>query len=119
MPILASPLANAAQVRLKVEGLSGSLEQNVRASLSTIESDEVSNDGRFRARVDESIRRGLKALGYYQPTIEFDFQDRKPPERPLLIAKVKAGEPVLIAGVDVKIQGQAKDDEAYKSFENR
>lgn len=113
---LASPLANAAQVRLKVEGLSGSLEQNVRASLSTIESDEVSNDGRFRARVDESIRRGLKALGYYQPTIEFDFQDRKPPERPLLIAKVKAGEPVLIAGVDVKIQGQAKDDEAYKEL---
>lgn len=76
MPFLASPLANAAQVRLKVEGLSGSLEQNVRASLSTIENDEVSNDGRFRARVDESIRRGLKALGYYQPTIEFDYQDK-------------------------------------------
>jgi translocation and assembly module TamA len=29
---------------------------------------------------------------------------------------VKAGEPVLIAGVDVKILGQAKDDSAYKDL---
>ena len=29
---------------------------------------------------------------------------------------MKAGEPVLIAGVDVKILGQAKDDSAYKDL---
>ena len=64
--------AVAANVRLQVEGLSGQLEKNVRAQLSTIESDEVTPDRRFRARVDDAIREGLKALGYYQPTIEFD-----------------------------------------------
>ncbi|MFR0259428.1 hypothetical protein ACLHZS_42340, partial [Escherichia coli] len=38
--------AVAANVRLQVEGLSGQLEKNVRAQLSTIESDEVTPDRR-------------------------------------------------------------------------
>ena len=66
--------AVAANVRLQVEGLSGQLEKNVRAQLSTIESDEVTPDRRFRARVDDAIREGLKALGYYEPTIDFDLR---------------------------------------------
>ncbi len=44
---------------------------------STIQSDEVTPDRRFRARVDDAIREGLKALGY-EPTIEFDL--RPPPK---------------------------------------
>ena len=97
--------AVAANVRLQVEGLSGQLEKNVRAQLSTIESDEVTPDRRFRARVDDAIREGLKALGYYQPTIEFDL--RPPPKkgRQVLIAKVTPGVPVLIGGTDVVLRG--------------
>ncbi len=86
--LLVSGVASAANVRLQVEGLSGELEKNVRAQLSTIQSDEVTPDRRFRARVDDAIREGLKALGYYEPTIEFDL--RPPPKRgrQVLIAKV-------------------------------
>lgn len=76
--LLVSGVASAASVRLQVEGLSGELE-NVRAQLSTIQSDEVTPDRRFRARVDDAIREGLKALGYYEPTIDFDL--RPPPAR--------------------------------------
>jgi outer membrane translocation and assembly module TamA len=63
----------------------------VRAQLSTIQSDEVTPDRRFRARVDDAIREGLKALGYYEPTIDFDL--RPPPKkgRQVLIARVSAG----------------------------
>ncbi|MCL0274274.1 hypothetical protein M2T36_25555, partial [Escherichia coli] len=39
--LLVSGVASAANVRLQVEGLSGELEKNVRAQLSTIQSDEV------------------------------------------------------------------------------
>lgn len=74
-----SSSAFAANVRLQVEGLSGELEKNVRAQLSTIQSDEVTPDRRFRARVDDAIREGLKALGYYEPTIDFDL--RPPPAK--------------------------------------
>ncbi|WP_170138664.1 autotransporter assembly complex protein TamA [Edaphovirga cremea] len=112
--LLASPLTNAANVRLQVKGLSGDLERNVRARLATINTDEVSADGRFRARVSEAIEQGLRALGYYQPTIAFDFRNIPPPGRPVLIATVSPGEPVKIAEVNVAIDGQGKEDEDYQ-----
>lgn len=89
--LLTSGIASAANVRLQVEGLSGALQKNVRAQLSTIQSDEVTPDRRFRARVDDAIREGLKALGYYEPTIDFDL--RPPPKkgRQVLIARVSPG----------------------------
>nr|WP_208760557.1 autotransporter assembly complex family protein [Yersinia mollaretii] len=117
--LLATPLAYAANVRLQVEGLSGDLERNVRARLSTIGTDEVTADGRFRSRVDEAIRQGLRALGYYDPTITFDLQSRPAPARSVLIAKVVPGEPVLIAGVDIDLQGGAKTDPDYLALVRR
>jgi translocation and assembly module TamA len=84
----------------------------VRAQLSTIQSDEVTPDRRFRARVDDAIREGLKALGYYEPTIDFDL--RPPPKgRQVLIARVSPGEPVLIGGTDVVLRGGARTDRDY------
>ncbi|VFS27735.1 protein YtfM [Enterobacter cancerogenus] len=72
---------------MQVEGLSGALEKNVRAQLSTIQSDEVTPDRRFRARVDDAIRDGLKALGYYEPTIDFDLRPPPAKGRQVLIAR--------------------------------
>lgn len=111
---LVSGFASAATVRLQVEGLSGALEKNVRAQLSTIESDEVTADRRFQARVDDAIREGLKALGYYEPTIDFVLLPAPPAGgRPVLKAQVQAGEPVRIGGTDVILRGGARTDEDY------
>jgi translocation and assembly module TamA len=85
--LLTSGVASAANVRLQVEGLSGALEKNVRAQLSTIQGDEVTPDRRFRARVDDAIREGLKALGYYEPTIDFDLRPPPAKGRQVLIAR--------------------------------
>lgn len=111
---LVSGLASAANVRLQVEGLSGALEKNVRAQLSTIESDEVTADRRFQARVDDAIREGLKALGYYEPTIDFVLLPAPAAGgRPVLKVQVTAGEPVRIGGTDVILRGGARTDEDY------
>ncbi|UAN54149.1 outer membrane protein assembly factor [Serratia sp. JSRIV002] len=107
------PSVLAANVRLQVDGLSGDLERNVRVRLSAITPEEVNAEGRFRARVDAAIRLGLRPLGYYQPTIEFTFDDNPKLSRPVLIAKVDPGEPVRIAGVDIQLQGGARTDEDY------
>nr|WP_193387552.1 autotransporter assembly complex family protein [Erwinia piriflorinigrans] len=117
--LIAAPVAQAANVRLQVTGLSGELEKNVRARLSTITGDEVSADGRFRSRVSEAVKEGLKALGYYEPTIDFDLLP--PPaggKRPLLLAKVSPGEPVKIAGETVILRGGARTDEDYRTLVN-
>ena len=91
--LLTSGVASAANIRLQVEGLSGELQKNVRAQLSTIDSDEVTPDRRFRARVDDAIREGLKALGYYEPTIDFELKPPPAKGRQVLLAKVTPGEP--------------------------
>lgn len=113
---IATPIAYSANLRLQVEGLTGQLEKNARVQLSTISTEEVAADGRFRARVEKAIREGLKPLGYYEPTIEFTFQDNKPPARPILLAKVIPGQPVLVEGVDIKLLGGAKTDPAYEKL---
>lgn len=109
-----STWVNAANIRLQVDGLSGELRKNVRAQLSTIQSDEVTPDLRFQARVDDAIREGLKALGYFEPTIHFTLQP--PPVgkgRQVLVADVSPGEPVLIGGTDVVLSGGARTNEQY------
>jgi len=111
--LLVSETAFAANVRLQLEGLTGELQKNVRAQLSTIQSDEVTPDRRFQARVDDAIREGLKALGYYEPTIEFELRPPPAKGRQVLIARVKAGEPVLIGGTDVILRGGARTDSDY------
>ncbi|WP_199073469.1 MULTISPECIES: autotransporter assembly complex protein TamA [unclassified Erwinia] len=113
---MAVPSVQAA-VRLQVEGLSGELEKNVRARLSTISGDEVTADGRFRARVSEAIKQGLKALGYYQPTI--NFQLSPPPaggKRQVLYARVNPGTPVHIAKTTVILRGGARDDGDFQTL---
>lgn len=111
--LFAMPSVFAANVRLQVQGLSGDLESNVRVRLSAITPEEVSAEGRFRARVDAAIRQGLRPLGYYEPTIEFTLDDRPTLSRPVLYAKVDPGEPVRIAGVNINLEGGARTDEDY------
>ncbi|WP_247595489.1 autotransporter assembly complex protein TamA [Brenneria roseae] len=112
--LLFAPATYAANVRLQVTGLEGALQKNVRARLSTIAVDEVNADGRFRARVDEAIRQGLRALGYYDPQIAFEFRPAVNGGRPVLIASVAPGEPVRIAEVNVDLRGGARDDSDYQ-----
>ncbi|MCG8707353.1 outer membrane protein assembly factor [Brenneria sp. 4F2] len=106
----------AANVRLQVVGLDGALQKNVRARLSTIAADEVNADGRFRARVDDAIRQGLRALGYYEPQIAFDFRPAVNGGRPVLIASVTAGEPVKIADVNIVLRGGSRDDKDFQQL---
>ncbi|NIG62373.1 MAG: outer membrane protein assembly factor [Serratia symbiotica] len=103
----------AANVQLKVEGLSGKLEKNVRVRLSSITPEEVGNDSHFRARVNEAVRQGLRASGYYQPTIDFTLDDRRGLSRQVLHAKVNPGKPVRIAGNNIVLKGDALTDEDY------
>ena len=115
--LIAAPAAEAANVRLQVTGLSAELQKNVRARLSTISSDEVNADGRFRSRVSEAIKQGLKALGYYEPQIDFEMLPAPAKGgRPVLKVTVNAGEPVKIAGETIILRGGARTDSDYQQL---
>ncbi len=117
---IVSPFAWAENVRLHVKGLSGELEQNVRARLSTVNTDLTINtdgviaDEGFYRRLDEALRQGLRALGYYDPTIDFEFKAKRSPGHSLLIVNVKQGVPVRIAGSDIVLKGEARQDSEYQ-----
>lgn len=114
--LLLMPQAHSANVRLQVEGLSGDLQRNVRLRLSTIGSDEVTADVRFQSRVDNVVRDGLRALGYYSPTIDFVFKPAVNGGRDILIARITPGKPVRIAGVNVILRGEARQDTDYRQW---
>ncbi|VFS47081.1 Uncharacterised protein [Budvicia aquatica] len=105
--------AKTADLSLDVKGLSGDLEQNVRALLSTIPDDEIANTPRFTRRVDDEIRRGLRAKGYYDPEIRFEVVKPALALKPVLTAIVEPGDPVRIEETRINIEGQAREDEAY------
>ncbi len=117
--LMAAPAAYAANLRLQVTGLTGELEKNVRARLSTITSDEINADGRFRSRVSVAIKEGLKALGYYHPQIDFELKPAPAGGgRPVLLVKVTAGEAVKIAGTTIILRGEARNDSDYTRLIN-
>lgn len=106
-------------IRIQLEGLEGDLQRNVRARLSRIQANEISNDARFRARLTNEIKLGLKALGHYEPKIEFEFEQREPPSRPVLFVRVDPGPPVVLIKANITLLGDAKEDSAFNDLINR
>lgn len=100
-------------VQIKLEGLSDELEQNVRMRVSSIIPEEIDNEHFFQGYVNEEARKALRALGYYQPTIEFILDEKPGILHHVLHAKVNPGEPVRIAGVNIVLKGDAITDKDF------
>ncbi|MGL4861231.1 MAG: autotransporter assembly complex protein TamA, partial [Enterobacteriaceae bacterium] len=117
--LLVAPLSYAQKIKLQLEGLKGSAQQNVRLVLSTISDDEIVDVGRFQSRVDNAIRKGLQAVGYYHPTITFTLKPATAGGKTLLVAHVDQGEPVTVAAVNITLQGEAEQDGEYQRLVRR
>ncbi|MDA0119321.1 autotransporter assembly complex protein TamA [Vibrio sp. T11.5] len=101
---------SADTVGLSVQGLSGELEMNVDAYLTSIPDEDYNTSLRFQARVEKSITEALNALGYYHPDFSFQVLD----DGHNLVVTVTPGPPVLIKEVDIKLTGEASDDRSFK-----
>lgn len=112
--LVATPWSQAANVRLQVDGLKGELQRNVRTRLSTLDAKTVTDTEQFQVQVDGAIREGLRALGYYEPQIDFTLRPAKAGGRSVLVATVTPGQPVLIAGATMTLRGEAQRDAAYQ-----
>ncbi len=101
-----------ADVSLRIEGLEDALSDNVDAYLSAIPEEEYSTSLRFQSRIRDEIMLALRALGYYEPEIQFSTPDG---EDKLVINVIK-GEPVLIEEVDIVLQGAASQDAEFNAL---
>ncbi len=105
--------AHSANICLQIEGLTGDLQRNVRTRLLRVPTEEVIADARFQNQVDNAVREGLRALGYYSPTINFDLKPTANGECDVLTARITPGEPVKIAGVNVILRGDPRQNSDY------
>ena len=104
--VLSPMLVQAQEVELTIEGLKSFRRDNVDAYLSAIPKEEYSTSIRFQARLQRTITEALNAVGYYQPTFEFEVSEDKTE----LIVKVSQGSSVRYKEVEIVITGEAKDD---------
>ncbi|MBM5029366.1 outer membrane protein assembly factor [Vibrio parahaemolyticus] len=101
-----------ADVSLKLKGIDGALEDNVKAYLSSIPEKDYSTSLRFQARLDQSITEALNALGYYHAKISYSVSEGNDE----LIVNIHKGLPVKIKVMDVVISGEAKEDEEFTNL---
>ncbi|EHK9085947.1 hypothetical protein CCD93_06485 [Vibrio sp. T21] len=101
-----------ADVSLKLKGIDGALEDNVKAYLSSIPEKDYSTSLRFQARLDQSITEALNAIGYYHAKISYSISEGNDE----LIVNIRKGLPVKIKVMDVVISGEAKEDEEFANL---
>lgn len=107
-------------VDLKVIGVKGvKAIENVNIYTSMIDKEEADGSERYQHIVSEAIKKALRVYGYYNIQINFTLKPQKGNQRSVLIADVNAGKPVLIAGTNVSIKGQAKNDEAFVALNKK
>jgi translocation and assembly module TamA len=109
--LLCVPLVNANSLRLEITGLHGELKENVEGRLSTMNKSDVADTPEFKRYLSGEISKGLRALGYYSPQIQFSV--KKTGTTPTFVASVVPGEPVLIKQVTVNVSGQGQQDADY------
>ncbi len=110
--LLFASVAKASDIDLSIQGLKGSVKDNVDVYLSSIPKKEYDTSLRFQARLERSITEALNALGYYHP--QFDF--RTADDGGELIVKVTPGPPVLIEDLDIQFEGEAAQDKDFSNL---
>ena len=107
------PLSAAAPLKLQIEVADRTARDNIEASLSVLSALKAGEEDldlllRLHARAEGEIRKAMQALGYYEPEIDIRLQrERKPP---LAIYRVAPGPRTTIGEVDLKIDGEGRDE---------
>lgn len=118
---LAPAPASAAEVEVRIEGVSSSPHDNVREALSIVRYAALpgltdSMVQRLHARAPDEIRRALRPFGHYQPTVDSALQSVNGRWRATY--RVALDAPVRIRAVEIRIEGPGKDDPEFALPEN-
>jgi translocation and assembly module TamA len=106
-----------AKVDVKLEGLDGDLEGNARAALSIARAADDTPGLRVRrlhARAADEIRKSLQPFGYYAPTISATLVEDGETWRARYV--VERGPQVMVAGVEVRVLGEAATDPGFEEI---
>jgi len=104
----------AAEPKVVIQGVKGALRDNLLAGLSL--SREPCDSPRWRlqrllAQADGELERSARALGYYHIQLDKKLESTKDCWKASF--DIRPGDPVRVESVDLRIEGEAKDDPAF------
>jgi translocation and assembly module TamA len=101
------------KLEYRVQGLNKAQRKNVEAWLGAAPQ-SAEERAAFMVTARERVARSLQALGYYHPDIAFNLDREGEPWR--LEIRVRVGDPVKIAGFDVRVSGAAAEDPEFQAL---
>jgi len=117
--LLGWPPAHAAGIKVEVRGVDDELRTNVLAYLSfqryqkggaDLSADTVE---RLHNRVEREVQEALRPFGYYEPKVDSTVTAEGQGEWRVVI-DVTPGAPVLLAQVDVRVEGPGSSDPLFQ-----
>lgn len=100
------------KINIHLEGIDGELKQNVEVRLSSIIENGHLNNPRAKRLLTEEIKKGLRAKGYYEPTITFDNSDETKKSNDITV-HIDPGKPVINEKITISYEGDATTDKDY------
>lgn len=107
-------LALAEQVTVEIKGDYPGLQDNAEAFIQKVEGRTADSLRRYVSTAKTQIRNALKALGYYEPEIDWEIVQPEDDDSPAQLAlSVTPGEPVRVRSRTVEIKGPAGTDSEF------
>ncbi|KGQ30676.1 autotransporter assembly complex protein TamA [Gallibacterium anatis] len=107
-------------ITLKVEGIKNKAAyNNVMVHLSSLKTIPVENSDRYYYLASKTIDEALRAVGYFNSKIDYQFVPQPNAKQDLLIASVALDEPVKIAEIEVQLLGDAEKDENFLALQKQ
>ncbi|MEE9411728.1 MAG: autotransporter assembly complex family protein, partial [Methylococcales bacterium] len=115
--LLTTTLASANEPEIRIQGLNGKQQTNVRAFLSLTQENCKSPAWRINnlfTKADNEIVKALRALGYYQPNTnkKLTFKNDCWQAR----FDIKTGKPVRVSNLIVQVQGEAQQEPVFQKL---
>ena len=98
--------------KVKVQGISGELKDNVEAFLASVPDQRADKPEIYREQLLKASKEALQALGYYEPVLTITLETDE--QSPTTSIQVVANEPVLVTELNVQLLGAAEDDAAFQ-----
>ncbi|WP_404361795.1 autotransporter assembly complex family protein [Marinobacter sp.] len=106
-------LAFGEQLELRFKGDFPALRENAEAFLGKVEGRSAEGLRRFASHGVDQVSQALRALGYYNPEIDWQVTDE---DIPRLVLTVDPGKPVRISSRTVRILGPASGDPGFQAI---
>lgn len=107
-------------ITLKVEGIKNKAAyNNVMVHLSSLKTIPIENSDHYYYLASKTIDEALRAVGYFNSKIDYQFVPQPNAKQDLLIANVALDEPVKIAEIQVQLLGDAEKDENFLALQKQ